>query len=97
MIDWLSGNQLPVRIKEAIKIIPTVTTDSNGSMNMMLTNASFDPSGSFTCVIRNSREFYAIGPLGQLLPVSQSHTAEETVITIENLPAWDYILLTNQS
>jgi len=32
-----------------------------------------------------------------LLPVSQSHTAEETVITIENLPAWDYILLTNQS
>lgn len=97
LIDWLSGNQLPVRIKDAIKIIPTVTTDSHGGMNMMLTNASFDPSGSFTCVVRNPREFYAIGPSGQLLPIQQTHTAEETMITIENLPAWDYILLTNQS
>ena len=94
-IDWLTNKSLPIRIKKSIKIIPTVTVNSNGGMNIMLTNASFDQSGSFECYIRNDSQFYLINQLGELLPVSQRTEGDEAIIMIDNINGWDYILLTN--
>ncbi len=95
LIDWLSYDKLPVRIKKAVKIMPSVTTDNNGGMNIMLTNASFDESGSFDCIVRSNKIFRAISPSGELLPIQQKQVGSETEITIDNLSAWSYILLTN--
>lgn len=96
LIDWLSCNKLPVRIKKAVKIMPSVTTDNSGGMNIMLTNASFDESGSFDCIVRSDKKFRAISQSGELLSIQQKHVGSETELTIDNLSAWSYILLTNK-
>ncbi len=95
IIDWLTEGKLPVRIKKHVKIMPNVTTNSDGGMNVMLTNASFDGTGKFECVIRSSKKFYVINSVGEFIPTEQTYSAEETTITISNIDAWDYILLTN--
>ena len=95
VIDWLTGNTLPVRINQTVKIMPSVTMASNGDMNIMLTNASFDDSGSFACTIRSRKEIYALGNEGKVLPIKQKRTINGISVTIENIKAWDYMLLTN--
>ncbi len=96
LLDWLSNEKLNVRIKKPIKIMPAVTSNPQGVVNIMLTNASFDASGEFECVVRSNSEFFIIADNGQLLPVCHKNNGEETVIKIENIPPWDYILLTNK-
>ncbi len=96
VLDWLSNETLPIRIKKYAKIIPTVTTDENGGMNIMLTNASFDKSGAFECVVRSSRTFRMISQLGELVPVEQIIDGENSIISLNNIDAWNYILLTNK-
>lgn len=95
VIDWLAGNKLPVRIKVATKIMPSVMADSHGDMNIMLTNASFDPVGSFECVVRSGRKFQIIGANSELLPIEQRISEGEISMTIPGIGAWGYVLLTN--
>ena len=95
VIDWLTGNRLPVRLHETGKIMPNVTERFNGDMNVVLTNASFDDSGRFMCTIRSEREMYMLNNKGELLPIEQRRTNEGVVVTIENIRAWEYIFLTN--
>jgi hypothetical protein len=96
LIDWLSYDKLPVRIKNAVKIMPSVTTDNNGGMNIMLTNASFDETGSFDCIVRSNKVFRVISPSGELLPIQQKQVGSKTEVTIDNILPWSYILLTNK-
>ena len=96
IIDWLSDNKLPVVIKKSAKIMPAVMSNSEGDMSIMLTNASFDETGSFECVIRNNKKFYIIANNGELIKAKQIQKDDETVVTIDNINGWDYILLTNK-
>jgi len=96
VLDWISKKKLPVRIEnETIKVMPTVRSDSQGNMTVMLTNASMDATGSFTCELRSDREVYAIGRDGELTLMKQKRQGESVVVTIDNLERWEYILLTN--
>ena len=96
VIDWLSHERLPIRIKKSIKIIPTVTMGLTGEMNIMLTNASFDKTGSFEICIRGTGRFYIINQSGELLSIIQRKEGKETIVEVNNIDAWSYILITNQ-
>jgi len=96
VLDWLSGGRLPVRIDKGIKVIPDVVADRAGNMNIMLTNASLDKTGSFVCVVRNDREFRILGPQGEEILPKQEVIDGECRIYIENIDAWNYLLLTNR-
>ena len=96
-IDWLSNGMLPVRIKKSIKVIPTVTVDQNDGCNIMLTNVSFDATGTFECVVRSDKQFFVIGQDGKPVPVKQEIMKGESILTIDNLRGWEYILLTNKN
>lgn len=96
LLDRLSCGRLPVRIKKSIKVMPAVTSDDNGGMNIMLTNASFDGTGAFVCTVRSDKQFSIIGESGELLPVEQRITGDESEIILDNIPAWSYVLLTNK-
>lgn len=96
ILDKLSCNSLPVRIANPIKVAPMVTTDEKGTMNIMLTNISFDKTGVFECVVRNTKPFSIITDDGKLVPAKQVIDGDESIITIDNLDAWNYILLTNK-
>lgn len=96
VLDWISKGRLPVRVEnETIKVMPTVQADSEGNMTVMLTNASLDSTGSFTCELRSEKEVYAICNDGTLKWMPQEKRGNATVVTIDNLDRWDYILLTN--
>jgi len=97
ILDWLSGGKLPVIIKSPAKIMPSVLANKNGDMSIMLINASFDSTGSFECIIRSDKDFYIIGNDGNLIPAKQKKNGSETVLTIDNITGWDYILLTNKN
>jgi len=93
--DWLADNKLPVIIKKSIKVIPTVTTDSQGTVNIMLTNASFDKTGNFDLVVRGKGTFVMIGADGEPIPLRQTEKEQETVIHINNIDGWNYMIITN--
>ena len=95
VIDWLTGDKLPVRIKAPVKIMPSVTAGSDGSMTIMLTNASFDTTGIFECIVRSSKKFRIIDANGALLPIEQHISEGEMSMTIPGIGAWGYVLLTN--
>ena len=94
--DWLADNKLPVIIKKSIKVIPTVTTDSQGIVNIMLTNASFDKTGNFDLVVRGKGNFVMIGADGETIPLRQTEKEQETVIYIKNIDGWNYVVVTNK-
>jgi len=96
VIDWLSGNTLPVRIQKPVKVIPTVMSDDHGTMNVMLTNVSFDKTGTFDCILRGSGDWSLIDAQGALIPLTGLRTETGTVITIDNIDGWNYLLLTNR-
>jgi len=97
LLDWLANDQLPLRVRSSVKVVPCVMTNDNGGMNVMLTNMSFDESGSVECRIRAEGSFSVIAPDGSLFPVDQLSVGGETLVMLRNIPAWDYILLTNLS
>ena len=95
VLDWVSKEKLPVKTKETIKIMPTVKADAAGNMTIMLINASFDKTGSFECEIRNDKKFYILGEDGNLQPIQQTAKNDNTVVTVDNIDGWSYVLLTN--
>ena len=95
LIDWLSGGRLPVRVITSGKVVPCMTANENGGVNLMLMNMSFDESGRVNCRIRAEGEFRVIAPDGGLFPVDQLCVGGETLVMLPSIPAWDYVLLTN--
>lgn len=95
LIDRLAGGRLPVRLESEVKIVPAVTENQCGGINVMLINASFDESGRVLCRIRGKGTFSLIAPDGALLPIDQLAAGEETLVILPGIPAWDYVLLTN--
>ena len=89
ILDTLSCNSMPVKIAKPVKVTPMVTSGENGTMNIMLTNISFDKTGVFECVVRNTKPFSIITDDGKLLPAKQVINGNESVITIDNLDAWN--------
>jgi hypothetical protein len=65
LLDWLSGGRLPVRLPEPKNVIPSVVTDGQGALTVTLTNASFDDSGTVTCIVRSGGEFCLLGETGE--------------------------------
>ncbi len=84
-----------MRVEAAVKIVPTVTENGDGGINVMLINASFDESGRVLCRIRGKGSFSLIAPDGSLLPVDQIAAGDETLVILPGISAWDYVLLTN--
>lgn len=95
-LDWLCDGKLPVRIKKSKKVVPTVTTNGAGGMNIMLTNISFDRTGELECTVRSTKPFYAIDQKGAKIPVKQQVCNGKSIITLENLGGWEYVLLSNR-
>lgn len=96
LFDWLSKEKLPIIIKKPVKVMPSVMKDENGGMNIMLTNASFDATGEFECIIRGEGEFHLLDNNGLPQPLPQTNENDETKITIDNISPWGYILITNK-
>lgn len=95
VLDWISKETLPLRIKETIKIMPTVKSDKDGNMTIMLVNASFDKTGEFECEIRSDKEFFLIGKNGENISLKQRKKDGRSVVTLPDINGWDYVLLTN--
>ena len=96
IFDYLSRGKMPVKICKMMKIIPTVNTDSDGNLTVMLTNATFDPTGSFECVMNTEREVFEIGENGEYTAVPSAKRDGKTVVSIKNLSPWGYVLLTTK-
>ena len=62
----------------------------------MLTNTSFDKTGTFECVVKNTKEFFIIDQNGDFQSVKQVQSNTESKIIIDNIDGWNYILLTNK-
>ncbi len=92
---WLSNNTMPVVIEKSIKVVPLVRGKNNEPQNILLCNAHFDPTEEFEVEVRSDKEFYIISQSGEYISVPQRHVNGKTYITIENIPGWDYILLTS--
>lgn len=96
VFDWLSGG-MPIRFDRHIKIVPTVTTDNAGGMNIMIVNSSLDKTDAFTCIVKADGPFYAVEQDGSLKPMPCRTENGETYITIDNIDQWRYIVLTNKA
>ena len=95
VFDWLSGG-LPIKLDRQLKVVPTVTTDNKGAVNIMLTNASLDETGEFICSVQANGPFYRIEQDGGKTPLSCRTENGKTHISIENLGAWRYVVITNR-
>lgn len=73
-----------------------MNTNQNGGMNIRLANIHFDPTGRVQCKVRDTKSFCVIDKDGNGISANQQIEGNESIITIENLNAWEYILLTNQ-
>lgn len=95
VFDEISQKSLPLRINKPLKLAPMVNCYKSGNMIIMLTNMSFDDTGYFECEIRNKGQFYRIGKDGSLNELKQERIGENTVIQIDNIEKFEYLLLTN--
>ncbi len=96
VLNWLSDGKLPIKVNKAAKVIPIVTSNGDGVLNIMLSNASFDATGEFEIEISCADTFSLITDDGTLAGAKQRTENGKTVLTLENIEAWGYVLLTNQ-
>lgn len=90
--ERISAKQLPIVIKKSIKVVPTVNANQS-NVSIMLTNAHFDPTGEFEIRIRKGRDFKILSDAGELIPIDQQRSGNETVLTVESIGAWQYLIL----
>lgn len=95
VLEWLSGG-MPIRFDRHIKIVPTVTTDNNGAVNVLINNASLDDTGEFVCTVKAQGPFYRVEQDGSLTPMECRTENGETHVTVDNLTAWKYVVFTNR-
>ena len=63
----------------------------------MLTNASFDATGSFELTVRRGGKFRLLSDSGELIPMKQTSSDGETKVTIDGIAPWSYIIVTNRN
>lgn len=95
VIDWISRDKLPLKTPTTLKLMPIVRGDKNGNMTIMLTNASFDETGSFELEIRAGGQFYELLPNGTLHPLKQTESNGITTIILDNINGWGHAVVTN--
>lgn len=96
-VCWLSGDRLPVMTEKSIKVVPTVMQDRDREMTVMLTNASFDATGSFDCILDGKHTVCFCTEEGDLIPTQPNFSGDRTVVHIENINGWQYVLLTTKN
>ena len=94
LIDRIAHGRLPVRTDAPVKLMTSVTLGGDGGMQILLANLSLDDSGSFTCRIRNHVTCCRITPSGALLPMPQAYADGETLVPVDHLRPFEYLLLT---
>ena len=77
-------------------VVPTVCGRDGDIASMMLLNASLDATGTFEVEIRSDKEFYVLTENGEIEHISQRHDGNRTFIQIDNIGAWQYILLVTE-
>lgn len=96
VLEWLSGNKLQVMFDENIQLVPTITVDGKGGMNIMLINSSLDETGDFELIVRDDKEYKLIGDNGERLPVEQTSKDNERILKLKNIKGWGYVVVTNK-
>jgi hypothetical protein len=93
VFDVISCQKMPTVItKNNIKVVPTVTSNAN-KVNVMLINAHFDPTEKFEVKLRVGKDFKLLTNEGELVPTKQRIENGETIVTIDNIDAWKYVIL----
>ena len=93
VFDMISSRKMPVVItKNNVKVVPTVTSDGE-RVNAMLVNAHFDSTEEFEVRLRVGKNFKLLTSDGELVPVAQRTENGETVVTVDNIAAWQYVIL----
>jgi hypothetical protein len=59
----------------------------------MLVNAHFDSTEEFEVRLRVGKNFKLLTSDGELVPVAQRTENGETVVTVDNIAAWQYVIL----
>lgn len=95
VLNWVSGEKMPVKTPETIKIVPGVCGNAKGDLTIMLTNASLDNTGVFKCLIRTDRDVFLMNDDGTLKKPAQETVDDGVLVTLPAIDPWDYILLTN--
>ena len=93
IFDYLSRGRMPITVDADVKIVPTVSTAEDGRMNIMLTNATLDKSGSFTVTVNTERELYLLSKDGSLTKIFTSKASGKSTFTVDNVDPWDYTLI----
>lgn len=96
IFDYLSHGRMPVTVDKEMKIVPTVNSDCLGNMNIMLTNATLDPTGSFKCEINTERDLFRITKDGEIVKIATDKNGGKSTFTVDNIDPWDYILVTTK-
>lgn len=89
LLDWLSGERLPVLIAETVRVVPFVRQGEDGTgILVAFWNSSFDPSGPLTIRLRGEfRRMVLLSPTdNNNLPMTAAHG--ETIIELPSIPAW---------
>ena len=73
-----------------------MTTDNEGTMNIVLVNASFDETGKFECCLNGKTKIYEISADGEYLNAEQETVDTGTMVKIDNIAPWGYVILTNK-
>lgn len=96
VFELISGNKMPVVIEKSIKVAPVVSTNGD-KMTVLLTNAHFDPTGEFEVKIRTDKELMLLAEDGSFRPIKQTKGEKETVVTVDNIGPWQYLILTTKA
>ena len=93
VFNYLSDGKLPQIRNNTTKIMPSVASDDEGNMTVMLVNASFDNSGYFELCIKSDKMFFVIDEKGRKVSVKQEKSDDKTIISIDNISPWGYVLI----
>lgn len=90
--DWLAGGRLPLLIEQPVRVAPFIRkSDDDQRVAVVLLNMGLDPTGPLTLRLRAApRE---VRMLGLAAPLPLHHTADETVLSLPSIPAWQTAIL----
>ena len=97
IFDYLSRDRMPIEIDKDIKVIPTVSSNGMGDLNIMLTNASLDSTGDLICTVNTEKPLYLINDDGTLTMLDSDVENGRSKIKISNIKPWDYTLITTNN
>jgi hypothetical protein len=96
VLEWLSNCNIPVRSAQNVRILPFTASDCNGKTSIVLINGFFDETGEITLRVNTSRKIFKLENDGSLKSVRQKIHSNHSEITLENIGAWDYVVLVTE-